>query len=244
MMHAIVTGHSQGLGQEITRALLEQGVRVMGVSRGSAASLRQAYSEQLQEVSLDFAEAETVAEWLESGAMKAFFGGSDIALLVNNAGVVQPIGAPGKLAGDAVARAVQVNITAPLMFANQFVADTEALSDRRLAHISSGAGHTPYAGWSTYCATKAALDMHARAVALDDIDGLSVVSMAPGIIDTAMQATIRDSEPGQFPQREKFRQLKADGHLASPEQVGRKLAKYCLSTHFGAEPVDDIARWG
>lgn len=244
MMHAIVTGHSQGLGYEITRALLEHGAQVMGVSRGSAASLKRAYPEQLQEFSLDFSATAAVGTWLESGAMKAFFGESDIALLVNNAGVVQPIGAPGKLDGDAVARAVQVNITAPLMFANQFVVATEGMSDRRLAHISSGAGHTPYAGWSTYCATKAALDMHARAVVLDSISGLSVVSMAPGIIDTAMQATIRDSEPGQFPQRDQFRQLKADGHLASPEIVGRKLADYCLSTHFGAKPVDDITRWG
>lgn len=243
-MHAIVTGHSQGLGHEITRALLEKGVRVMGVSRGSAAALKEAYQEQLDEVSLDFSAVERVAEWLSSGAMKTFYSGCDTALLVNNAGVVQPIGAPGTLADDALARAVQVNITAPLMFANRFVAATEAISDRRLAHISSGAGHTPYAGWSTYCATKAALDMHARALALDDINGLSVVSMAPGIIDTAMQATIRDSEPGQFPKREQFRQMKEEGRLASPEQVGRKLADYCLSSHFGTEPVDDIARWG
>ncbi len=243
MMHAIVTGHSQGLGNEITRALLKQGVRVMGVSRGSASSLKQTCPEQLQEISLDFSATETVAEWLASGAMQTFFNGCDIALLINNAGVVQPIGAPGTLAGDAVARAVQVNVTVPLMFANQFVAVTNAIGDRRLAHISSGAGRTPYAGWSTYCATKAALDMHARAIALDNIEGLSVVSMAPGIIDTAMQAEIRESEPGRFPKRDQFRQLKADGHLASPEQVGRKLADYCLSTHFGAEPVDDIARW-
>ncbi|MDX1801186.1 MAG: SDR family oxidoreductase [Marinobacter sp.] len=244
MMHAIVTGHSQGLGHEITRALLEKGVRVMGVSRGSAASLQETYPELLQEVSLDFAAAARVAEWLASDAMTTFFSGCDTALLVNNAGVVQPIGAPGALAGDAVARAVQVNVTAPLLFANQFVAATEAIGDRRLAHISSGAGHTPYAGWSTYCATKAALDMHARAVALDNINGLSVVSMAPGIIDTAMQATIRDAEPGQFPKRDQFRQLKTEGRLASPEQVGHRLAAYCLSSHFGTEPVDDIARWG
>lgn len=244
MIHAIVTGHSQGLGNEIARSLLAKDVHVLGISRGSAPTLNQQFPGQFQEVSLNFACADEVSQWLGSGAMETFFSGCNTAILVNNAGVVKPIGAPGTLGNDVVAQAVQVNVTVPLMFANQFVLATADLTDRRLAHISSGAGHTPYAGWSTYCATKAALDMHARAVALDNIAGLSVVSMAPGIIDTAMQATIRETEPGQFPKRDQFRQLKEEGHLASPEQVGGKLADYCLSENFGTEPVDDIARWG
>jgi benzil reductase ((S)-benzoin forming) len=107
-------------------------------------------------------------------------------------------------------------------------------------HISSGAGRNAYPGWSLYCATKAALDHHARAVVLDANRALRICSVAPGVVDTNMQAEIRSSGKEQFPLREKFEELKRNGQLVSPEQCAIQLVDFALSDVFGEVPVADI----
>ncbi|MGE8488716.1 MAG: SDR family NAD(P)-dependent oxidoreductase, partial [Paraburkholderia nemoris] len=106
--------------------------------------------------------------------------------------------------------------------------------------ISSGAARNAYPGWSIYCATKAALDHHARAVALDANRALRICSLAPGVIDTNMQAEIRGSGEEQFPMREKFEDLKRNGQLSTPEQCATQLLDYAFSDAFGQTPVADI----
>ena len=153
---------------------------------------------------------------------------------------MQPIGALGGLDAAALARALALNVTAPLLLANALVAATGDAVERRVLHVSSGAGRKPYAGWSLYCATKAALDMHARASQLDAVPGLRIASVAPGVIDTDMQAAIRATPEGDFPLRERFEALKRDGQLEPPAQVARKLVDHLLSPDFGDEAVTDL----
>jgi benzil reductase ((S)-benzoin forming) len=113
-------------------------------------------------------------------------------------------------------------------------------SERRIVHISSGAARNAYAGWSIYCATKAALDHHARAVSLDDNRALRVCSVAPGVVDTGMQAEIRATDLQDFPLREKFNELKRSGQLSTPADAARKVLDYALSDTFGDTPVVDV----
>lgn len=237
-MKAIVTGHSRGLGEGIARALLEQGVEVLGIARSGNPALRGLPG--LREVALDLADAAALPAWLAGGELAAFLAGENRALLVNNAGVVQPVGAPGGQGASRLALAVAVNVTAALVLTDAFVAATAGCGDRRVAHVSSGAGRAPYAGWSTYCATKAALDMHARAVALEGVPGLAIASIAPGVIDTAMQGEIRATREEDFPARERFLALQRDGALADPGAAGAQLAAYVLGAHFGSVPLVDL----
>lgn len=234
-MRAIVTGHSRGLGQGIARALLARGAHVMGIARHGNPALP-----GVREVGLDLADAAALQAWLEGGELAAFLDGAQSSLLVNNAGVVQPVGAPGTQGAARLALAVTVNVTAALVLTDAFVAATQGCADRRVAHVSSGAGRAPYGGWSTYCATKAALDMHARAVALDAVPGLAIASIAPGVIDTAMQEEIRGTPGHDFPAIERFRALKRDGALAEPGVAGEHLVEYILAARFGASPLADL----
>jgi NAD(P)-dependent dehydrogenase (short-subunit alcohol dehydrogenase family) len=119
-------------------------------------------------------------------------------------------------------------------------AASPAASDRRIVHISSGAARNPYPGWSIYCATKAALDHHARAVVLDNNRALRVSSVAPGVVDTDMQAEIRGTGLEHFPLREKFDDLKRNGQLSTPADAARKVLDYALSDTFGDSPVVDV----
>ena len=240
MIKAIVTGHSRGLGAGIAAALLARGVGVLGVARGGNAALS-----GIEEIALDMADAQAVARWLDSGALARFLDGAKQAVLVNNAGVVTPVGPPGRQGAAALAQAVGINVTAALMLSDGFVAVTAGCADRRIAHISSGAGRNAYAGWSVYCATKAALDMHAQAVALDGVSGLRIASVAPGVIDTGMQARIRGTDVTDFPALERFIALDREGALASPESTGAQLADYVLGARFGMEQITDLrtAAW-
>ena len=239
-MKAIVTGHSRGLGAAIAEDLLGRRIAVLAVSRGRNAGLARRFSSALQEVELDLADSSALERWLAGKTMRGFLAGSDPVLLVNNAGVLQPI-APleGQDPAD-VARAVAVNVGAALVLAAAFVQATPEASERRIVHISSGAARAAYAGWSVYCATKAALDHHARAVALDATPRLRICSVAPGVVDTDMQTEIRATPLDRFPLRGRFEELKERGHLASPAEAARRVVEYALRDGFGDEPTVDL----
>ena len=99
------------------------------------------------------------------------------------------------------------------------------------------------AGSASYCAAKAGLDHLARAVALEEAalpNGARIVSLAPGVIDTDMQAQLRDSDPALFPERERFIGLKTGGQLDSPDQAAAKLIRYLDRSDFGSNPVADV----
>ena len=237
---AIVTGHTRGLGAAIAAHLLARRVRVLGIARHENAELASRHGGALAEVRLDLADSAAVEQWLASGALARWLGAAGVALLVNNAGVVQPVGPLEAQDVSLVSRAVAVNVAAALMLSAAFVTAARDASDRRILHVSSGAGSRAYAGWSVYCATKAALDHHARAVALDRTPGLRISSVAPGTVDTDMQAEIRETTDEKFPQRQRFVALKREGRLRSPDEAGRAVVEALLSGEFGREPVVDL----
>ncbi len=236
-MKAIVSGHTKGLGAALAEELARRGIAVLGLARGGAPALAARYPALIDEVALDLADNAALARWLEGPALTDFFRGSRVALLFNNAGTVQPIGALPHQDVAAVGQAIALNVGAPLMLA---AALARLAGERRIVHVSSGAGRAAYAGWSVYCATKAALDQHARAVALDAQPGLRICSLAPGVVDTPMQAEIRHSSSDLFPARQRFIDLQRDGELTAPAQCAVHLVDYALSERFGANPVEDV----
>lgn len=240
MVKAIVTGHSQGLGAALAAALLEKGIAVLGIARRGNAVLRARHGTLLQEKTIDLADTGALIAWTEGAGLADFLRGARQLVLINNAGILGPVGAlPAHDAAD-LARTVALNVTAPLILSAALMRAGAAASDLRIAHISSGAARSAYPGWSVYGATKAALDQHARATALDAVPRLRICSIAPGVIDTGMQAQVRAASLADFPQRERFDALKRDGALATPEAAADALIAHLLSDRFGAQAVADI----
>lgn len=236
----VLTGHSRGIGAAIAEEALAREWPVLALARGSNEALAGRHGKRLKEVALDLADIERLGAWLAGGELSAFVAGDTPTMLINNAGLLQPIGPVGHQDPSGLAAAVAVNVTAPLLLSNAFVHATESSADRRLLHISSGAARQAYAGWSAYCAGKAALDRHAEAMQLEGHPGLRVASVAPGVVDTAMQGEIRASDDAAFPNREKFVALNNDGYLAAPQSVARKLLDYVVSESFGATALTDL----
>ncbi|MCP5267231.1 MAG: SDR family oxidoreductase [Burkholderiaceae bacterium] len=240
MKKAILTGHSRGLGAAIAEQLLARDISVLAISRAGNATL----AGRLTEQAMDLSDTTALSAWLAGGALREFFADASTAIVINNAGLLQPVGPLPMQSPEAIAKAVALNVAAPLMVSAAFAADCPTNCDRRLLNVSSGAGSTAYAGWSVYCATKAALDHHARSVVLDATPSLRICSLAPGVIDTDMQGEIRATTIEQFPLRERFDAFKRDGVLQAPADCARRLVDYLLGDAFGREPVADLRAVG
>ena len=235
MKKAIITGHSKGLGAGMVSCLIEAGFEVLGLSRSGIGE----DISGLTEVALDLGDTEAVTAFASGAQFKAFLDGATEALLINNAGIVEPIAPVGRQDAAKIAQSLTVNVIAALILSDVFVAATGG-AERRLVHISSGAGRNAYTGWSVYCATKAAMDMHARAMVDDGIEGLKVESIAPGVIDTGMQETIRSAPEEDFALLDQFKEMKATGGLATAVEAATKLVGHFLSDQFGVQTITNI----
>jgi benzil reductase ((S)-benzoin forming) len=239
-MKAILTGHTRGLGAAIAHELLARGVAVFGIARNRNEEFAKQFPSLFQQVELDLGDSTALVKWLQQGTMRQFIGNSDAVLLINNAGIVQPVGPVQVQDVTLVAQAVNLNVAAPMILASAVAAAASSARDVRILHISSGAGRNAYSGWSVYCATKAALDHHARAVAMDSSPNVRIASLAPGVIDTDMQAAIRVAPVEHFPLRPRFEQLKRENQLTHPAECAKRVIDYLLDERFGHEPVDDL----
>lgn len=237
-MKAIITGHTHGIGHALAANLLAQGIPVLALARGESAQLSAAFPDLLEQHKVDLSDPEGLRSWLAGGAVARYLAAADTALLLNNAGTLGPVGPLGRQDAAAIVRAVNLNVTAPLLLSEEVARRHPAAL--RILHVSSGAGRAPIAGWSIYCATKAALDHHARTVQADGAPHIRIASIAPGVVDTDMQAAIRHTDAADFPALDRFVSLKAEGQLSAPEQVAQGLVDYLLGEYFGTEPVVDL----
>lgn len=246
MSHLVITGHSRGLGAALAENFLQRGFAVLGLARRPNPELEEravALPERagkFRQVAIDLADTAALLAWLNGPALRDFLAPAQAVYLINNAGLLQPVGPLGGQDGAALARNVAVNVTAPMLLANTLVGSAPAGVGCRVLHISSGVGRRPCAGWSVYAATKAALDHHARSAALDEQATLRIASIAPGVVDTDMQAEIRASNPAHFPLLPQFHALKRDGLLSSPADCAEKLARYLTSADFSSGAVLDL----
>jgi benzil reductase ((S)-benzoin forming) len=154
-----------------------------------------------------------------------FSGEEESVVLINNAGWIGEIAQLGSGAQDHVAliESYNINLVAPTVLANQFIAQVKELAARKVVfNISSGAGRYPVAGWPAYCASKAGLDMLTRVINLENM-GVEAYAVAPGVVDTHMQSAIRNANPKHFPDHPRFVQYHAEGKLRPAADVAKAL---------------------
>jgi benzil reductase ((S)-benzoin forming) len=239
-MHlSIVTGASRGLGLAVAQQLLDLGHRVLGIARKSPAEQPRG---DWHFWGADLADARALALRLEGWIAEQ--GTPASATLINNAGVVSQPAPLSASSAEAIANDLRVGLEAPALVAAAFLRATAALTGpRKVVLVSSGLGRRAMAGSAIYCAAKAGMDHLARAVALEEAavsNGARIVSLAPGIIDTDMQLTLRSADRRLFPEGARFADFKASGALDSPATAATKLLRYLDRADFGTNPVGDV----
>ena len=215
---AVITGASRGIGAGLAHYFHERGVH-LGLCARSACAL--ADGERVLTERFDIRHEAAVDAFAERVAAR--FGHIDV--WINNAGVLAPVGPLRTVAVDEFKHNLDVNVVGVFLASRAYARQVRASARGGvLINISSGAATSPYAGWSAYCAGKAAVDLLSGCIQLEERDaGLRVHAVAPGIIDTDMQDIARTSSVEDFPLVADFRGYKERDAFNRPEYVAEKL---------------------
>ncbi len=234
---AVVTGASRGLGAGLAAHFAASGMhlglcalhrpRLVARTRPTAHDGRIESAEAPVCAAVDVADGDAVATFAD--AVIARFGRID--LWVNNAGVLGPIGPLADADPAELARVVEVNVIGVINGSAAFADHVRRRSGTGvLVNLSSGAATKAYRGWAAYCASKAAVDQLTRVIALEEAgNGLEAFSLAPGLVDTDMQAAIRAASESDFPERPRFLLAAEENRFNAPAWV----AEHILHLAFG-----------
>lgn len=267
---AIVTGTSRGLGQALAQQLANQSTYLLSIARQAQVDEKTAQNAKqhgchLHHISADLSDAKELAtvgqqihEWLTKSGQALALTAVQTAkhpirfFLINNAGTLGPMAQFNGLAQDfespaIITQTLTLNLSAPIYLSSVFLQTTQSYRELnadlnicvQVMNISSGAGRNAYPGWSVYCASKTALDRYSEVAQLE-APFAQIVSMAPGVIDTSMQAHIRSRCTQDFPSVQRFKDLHEQQALNRPHDVARQLLTYSLHPDFGSKTLDDI----
>jgi len=179
----LVTGATRGIGAALVRVLVAQGARVFAGVLGDPEAL----PGDATVFQLDVTRQADVDAAI--ARVRADAGRLDV--LVNNAGIISPIGPLASLASDSLAPAFAVNV---IGVHRMVVAALPLLraSQGTIVNAGTGAATTPMEGWAAYCTSKAGVHMLTRLMALElGPEGIQSFFIGIPPTDTAMQAEIR-----------------------------------------------------
>jgi benzil reductase ((S)-benzoin forming) len=231
-----ITGTSRGIGKALAEKLLSsQENFVTGISREVTIS-----NANYSHVHLDLSKIETV-----SGFQFPQLNSAATITLINNSGTTGSVHYAGRMSSDEIVKAVNVNLLSVAVLINNFLKTYGNKNiPLRILNISSGAAKNPIDGWSIYCSTKAGLDMLSRTIAeelkISGQNNVRIFSIAPGIVDTAMQNEIRQSNVSDFSRIQQFIDYKNTDQLASPELTAARLLSILESPEKFTETVFSV----
>jgi NAD(P)-dependent dehydrogenase (short-subunit alcohol dehydrogenase family) len=215
---AFVSGASRGIGAALAARFAARGLSLVLCSRGAPVLPE---GPRVVARRLDVRDEAAVEALAAEG--EARFGGVD--LWINNAGVLEPIRPVRDVPVAAFRDHIDTNLVGVLIGTQCYVRQLRRLGRGGvLVNMSSGAAWKPYAGWGAYCAGKAGVERLTEVVAAEEAaSGLRAHSIAPGVVDTEMQAQIRAASDADFPERERFVRRKQTGDFNDPVFVADEL---------------------
>ena len=212
-MKVFITGHSRGLGAALCRHYLESGSQVFGLSR----SMLDDAHPGLAQVACDLAERDAIAPALD--ALLAQAGTLDLAYL--NAGVLGRIANLHETSLADIETVMDINV-----WANKVMLDWLARQSppaRQIILMSSGAAVVGMHGWGAYALSKATLNMLAMLYA-QEMPASHLVALAPGLVDTDMQALLREVDGAAFPSVLRLRHAQGTADMPTPAVAAARIA--------------------
>ena len=145
----------------------------------------------------------------------------DDVLLINNAanlGEIMPLHLKNS---STIIKDYNLNIITPTLLCSIFI-NIYLKNKKTIINVSSGAAKSDIPSWSTYCATKSALDRLTTVLSEETHEKLNVFSIHPGIVDTSMQKSIREADGKLFPMLDRFIKYHEDNELENAKKIAEK----------------------
>lgn len=188
----VITGASRGIGAAAARVFVQAGARVALLARSAA---------QVQDLAADLGGAALAlpcdvadAASVSDALAKVMARWARVDVLINNAGVIDPIARIADAEPGDWGSAIDINLKGVFHGMRAAIPMMRAQGSGTILTVSSGAAHAPLEGWSAYCASKAGAAMLTRAAHLEENGhGLRVLGLSPGTVATDMQVRIKAS---------------------------------------------------
>ena len=220
---ALITGASAGIGAAAAQEMVKNGYAVVLMARSK---------DKLEQVVADIGQPDMTAIVVGDVADKQAVDGAvqtcidrfgSIDVLVNNAGLIDPIARIEDSDTDAWSHVMDVNVKGVYYGIRAALGPMKSQGGGTIINISSGAATGALEGWSHYCASKAAVLSLTKCVHKEEAEnGIRMVGLSPGTVATEMQVQIKAS--GVNP----VSQLDPSVHIPA-QWVGQAIAFLCTA---------------
>lgn len=188
----MITGASRGIGAEAARSFAKAGANVVLLARSqdAIADLAGEIGHQAIAIPCNVARFGEMASAVDKTMQE--FGRLDV--LINNAGVIDPITHLADSDPDQWGLAIDINLKGVYNGMRAALPVMKDAGGGTILTVSSGAAHNAIEAWSAYCASKAAVNMLGRSAHLEEsANGIRVIGLSPGTVATQMQREIKAS---------------------------------------------------
>ncbi|WP_289043044.1 SDR family oxidoreductase [uncultured Aliiroseovarius sp.] len=215
----LITGASRGIGEAAAHIFAQAGANVVLTARGKSQidAIAAAIGERALSVPCDVSKWHDVKAAVDAAVAK--FGTVDV--LINNAGVIEPIGPMIDSDPAEWGHVIDVNLKGVYHGMRAVMPLMAAQGGGSVLTISSGAAHNALEGWAHYCASKAGVHMLTKSLHKEGAGrGIRAMGLSPGTVATQMQREIKHSGINAVAQ------LGWSDHIP-PEWVARALLWMC-----------------
>ena len=188
----LITGASRGIGEAAAHIFAQAGANVVLTARGTSQTqaIADAIGERALALPCDVSKWDDVKAAVDATVAK--FGTVDV--LINNAGVIEPIGPLIDSNPAEWGHVIDVNLKGVYYGIRAVMPIMAAQGGGSVLTISSGAAHNALEGWAHYCASKAGVHMMTKALHREGAgQGIRAIGLSPGTVATQMQREIKGS---------------------------------------------------
>ncbi len=240
----VITGAGRGIGRAIAIVLAKKGARIAITSRTEAELHRT--EEELNEHGAEvLAAAGDVSSPIHVNEFvnKVIDTYGRIDVLVNNAGVLGPIGPIEENRADMWRYAIEVNLFGVFLLCKYVIPHMKRQRSGKIINFSGAGAPSPYPRFTAYSASKTGVLGLTQTLALELEDfNIQVNAVAPGIADTRMQDEILAAGESAGAAFAKAKEVK-DGKGVELSKVAELVAFLASDTSGGITGKYFSARW-